>query len=454
MTDGKSFTTRGAEAWKIEYDRSGVMLAEWAEKILLGTLLINFQKHAADLLEFESTAFRSEFHRAIFDAMIDLENESYPVNVVSVAERLQELNKLSIVENGVAYLAELMDQSEGRTGDHISEWCRSITRKAAVEKFKQEITAIDRLVTSEPDIDVLQARVISLAECLPQRRRSRETTISEATAAYVESLSIGQTETSRWGIPELDAATGGVALGEMVIIGARPSHGKTALALQWLDTAADVGVPSLIISEEMSAASLAKRQLQRIMPSDVASDMQRMRFEVRQHFEHRAPVIVAESVGKIGAAERVIERAVKHNGIKIVAVDYAQLLKGDGNTKYEQVSDVSTRMKRIATKFQIVVLLLAQLNRSLESRQDATPQLSDLKDSGQLEQDGDVILFPFWPVKIKADYPNPNEYRIYQAKNRNRGIGQAIVVLNFDPTRQRFTSQQSEWDDRIDRSFT
>jgi replicative DNA helicase len=135
-------------------------------------------------------------------------------------------------------------------------------------------------------------------------------------------------------------------------------------------------------------------------------------------------------------------------------VDYAQLLKGDGHSRYDQVSDVSSRMKRVATKHKIVVLLLAQLNRATEGRPDPTPLMSDLKGSGQLEQDADVILFLFWPSRAIADYPDPNEYRIYQAKNRNRGIGTAVIEMRINAARQTLSTNLGyDVDEILDHGF-
>jgi KaiC/GvpD/RAD55 family RecA-like ATPase len=232
----------------------------------------------------------------------------------------------------------------------------------------------------------------------------------------------------------------------MIIIGARPSMGKSMMTMQWLDCAAAQGVKTMIISEEMSAMQLAKRSMQVIMPVDVggwASDLRRVNFEVQEHFATRAPLTIVESCGSIDAAERAIARGVKQLGIQMVAVDYAQLLKGDGHSRYDQVSDVSSRMKRVATKHKIVVLLLAQLNRATEGRPDPTPLMSDLKGSGQLEQDADVILFLFWPSRAIADYPDPNEYRIYQAKNRNRGIGTAVIEMRINAARQTLSTSST-----------
>jgi replicative DNA helicase len=163
----------------------------------------------------------------------------------------------------------------------------------------------------------------------------------------------------------------------------------------------------------------------------------RLRFDANEHFKQRAPIIIAEKCSTAAGAERAIETAVRKHGVKIVAVDYAQLLKGTGDNEQERIGDVSQRMKDMAMKHDLIVLLLAQLNRGIESRDDRTPTLGDLRGSGSLEQDADVVLFPVWPWKFDAGYPQVREYRIYQEKNRSRGRKELLTIMRINPERQR-----------------
>src|SRR5690606_16659701 len=145
---------------------------------------------------------------------------------------------------------------------------------------------------------------------------------------------------------------------------------------------------------------------------------------------------IAESCGTCEAAIEQIERAVENHQVECVVVDYAQLLRSPGKNRYEQVTNTSIALRQVATKHKIVLVVLCQLNRAIESRNKFVPMNSDLKETGQLEQDADVIIFLVWPHRIDSKNP-PHEYKFYVGKNRNRAINQTSVVCRFEPSRQR-----------------
>lgn len=263
--------------------------------------------------------------------------------------------------------------------------------------------------------------------------------LSTVQKVATEAASGGQ-RTLKVGLPAIDRAIGGAAPGELIVIGARPSHGKSMVAMQWLDSAAAKGIPGVIVSEEMSAMSLARRSL--LFLSDLPEtswkdDNARLQFDINEHFADRAEVYIAESCGTAEMADKMISSAVERNGVKIAVVDYAQLLRGEGSNRYEQVTNTSVRMKQCAVRNNIVLLLLCQLSRDIDKRPDRAPKMSDLRDSGQIEQDADVILFLQWPWKDAPTHDDKTEYRVYVAKNRNREITEAIVQLQIRANRQR-----------------
>jgi replicative DNA helicase len=260
----------------------------------------------------------------------------------------------------------------------------------------------------------------------------------------VDKIEAGYPEALFATIPEIDKLTSGFAEAELVVLAARPGHGKTMVALQMVDLASQDGFAGLIVSEEMSIASLAKRTIPRIASIDKSQWKQgihQVRYEMRQHFENSAPLVVREFCVTIDRVERAIASAVSRYGIRFCVVDYAQLIKADGRSKYEQTSEVSVRMKRAANRHGITIFLLAQLGRSIDTRDGFVPIMSDLKDTGQLEQDADVILAGIWPKKFDDSYADPHEYRIYQLKNRNRGVFQHVVRMHVDPIRQRLREE-------------
>lgn len=278
--------------------------------------------------------------------------------------------------------------------------------------------------------------VLPAEQAMPEVRK---TTLEQASFDRVKLIETRGDNLLDLSLPDLDYALGGgVEPGEMVIIAARPSHGKSAVALQVVHHFTGHGYPALIVSEEMSALALGKRTIQ--FASDVPKEhwqhsTQQLRRDLTDHFSSRAPCHIVESCKSVYRAAEEIRHAVKEDGIKLAVVDYAQLLVGKGKGRYEQISETSTVLRQIATETQVVLLALCQLSRVIESRKPFIPQPSDLRDSGQLEQDADVIVFVVWPHKLDSRN-NPAEYQFFVAKNRNREINCHAFKCIFKPSRQ------------------
>ena len=274
----------------------------------------------------------------------------------------------------------------------------------------------------------------------PSEPELRRTTLYKAAGKYLAELASGKQVLIATGVPELDVAIGGgVAMGEMVIIAARPSHGKSAVALQMCHEMSLAGLPIVIVSEEMSALALGKRAVQFI--SDLPEDqwgtaLDDVATQVDRHFKRRAEIQIIESCGSVHRACAEIEKMVAESGVKVAVIDYAQLLTAQGKGRYEQITAVSQQLRMLASRLQIVVIVLAQLNRSIEERKKFVPMMSDIKETGQLEQDADVILFGVWPHRIDSSEPK-SKYQFFVAKNRNRAIVKGSFECSFKPHRQR-----------------
>lgn len=270
------------------------------------------------------------------------------------------------------------------------------------------------------------------------------TTISEAAQAYIERLRSGKATLVRTNLPELDEAIGGgVDFGEMVIIAARPSHGKSTVALQCAHNWTADGLPVLFVTEEMSAISLGKRALQfasNVPQENWWSELTDVEIDLHQFAGERSDCYIVENCGSAEVVAGEIEKAVKEKNIRAAIVDYAQLLSSPGKSRYEQITNTSIALRRVASEQKIVLLVLCQLNREIEARPKFEPKLSDLKDTGQLEQDADVIIFLVWPHRIDCKR-DPHKYEFYIAKNRNREISRAVVECRFDPSRQMLTGK-------------
>lgn len=279
----------------------------------------------------------------------------------------------------------------------------------------------------------------------PKESEFKVTTLESAAAKYLASLESGKNDLVSLGIGDLDhALAGGVQFGEMVIVAARPSHGKTAFAMQCLDAFCSASLPSAIISEEMSELALGKRAVQFAVPTPEEHwipEVEKVRSDLVVHFRDRSPCYVVEACRTAEAAGAAIKRLADEKGVRCVAVDYAQLLTAKGKSRYEQITNTSIALRQAANATNVVLLVLCQLNREIEAREKFIPKLCDLKDSGQLEQDADVVSFLVWPHKINPSN-DPKEFQIWIAKNRNRAINNHFVECEFRPSRLRIVESR------------
>jgi replicative DNA helicase len=272
-------------------------------------------------------------------------------------------------------------------------------------------------------------------------------TVERAVESVIESLEKGEDSLIKLGIPELDYAIGdGLAFGEVLVIGARPSHGKSAIAMQMMHHVTQCGLPALIVSQEMSKEALGKRALQYI--SDVPQDDWQihtdvLREEAKLHFKGRAKAYILETVPNVMELCKKAKEFQEHRGVRVVFVDYAQIVQGIGKSTYERVSHVSSMLRQLATESGLAIIVLAQLSREVEKRPEFRPSSKDLKDSGQLEQDADVIIFGVWPYKIDQTCER-NRYQFLVDKNRNRAIRKHGFEVHFEPERQRYLDEMSK----------
>jgi archaellum biogenesis ATPase FlaH len=272
-----------------------------------------------------------------------------------------------------------------------------------------------------------------------EERAAATVEIHDAARAFIDTLRRGERGHLPSGIPELDQSIEGVGYGEMCVIAARPGHGKSALALQWLEHATGVGNACLLISAEMSRLELGKRFV--LFVSKLGQEhwgpetAHLLDADVDGHRQGRAPLELDDGCTSLAQAEEAIDRAAAR-GVRVVAVDYLQLLGSRGQKRYEQVTDISMRLKQAAKRNNVALLALSQLNREIEKRVPPEPKLSDLRDAGQIEQDADLVLFVVWPHKLDPLMP-ADLYTVFAAKRRNGPVHKPRIDTTFTPSRQR-----------------
>jgi replicative DNA helicase len=269
---------------------------------------------------------------------------------------------------------------------------------------------------------------------------ARRTTLGDAAAKYLSYLEQGKAQLLSLGLGDVDYALGGgVAPGEIVILAGRPSHGKSMVALQCVHSLTADGLPAVVISEEMSALAIGKRVIQFASETEEEHWRDRIgvvRGELERHFEKRAPCRLIESCSTAAKAAEEIRTAADEIDAKVAVVDYAQLLTTGAKSEYEDVTSTSKTLTGVARETGITLLMVCQLNRSVEHRPKFIPRLSDLRGAGQLEQDTDVILFVCWPWKLDSTKNRPDEYIIFVGKNRNRAVNVPAIKCEFKPGRQ------------------
>ncbi len=267
----------------------------------------------------------------------------------------------------------------------------------------------------------------------------RETTLQDAAEKYLEAVRTGGDKLTKTGLVELDNAIGGgLALHEMALLCGRPGHGKSLVGLQFIQNWTGDGIPCAMISEEMSAYALGKRAVQYASGIPVErwhSSLDAVEQSVAEHFSCRSKCVVVEGCSTAEVAAERIRLAVKDSGVQCVVVDYAQLLSAPGKERKDQAAASCQILRQVANEEPIVLILLCQLNREIEKRKKFIPLASDIKETGQYEQDADVIVFGCWPHRL--DHRNdPKKYQFFVLKNRNRAINAAMVDCAFDPARQ------------------
>lgn len=265
-------------------------------------------------------------------------------------------------------------------------------------------------------------------------------TMEEATYQFIDTIPSRTNTICAMGVDGLTASVDGVQFGEMWLACARPGHGKTMFCLQWLNRLSAAGVPSLLLSEEMGAVALGKRNLLHIAPMSEeywsAETVKDLRESVAKRYADAAPIYLVEQCVTIERTEEVVTQAVDR-GVRAVVVDYMQMLKGRGERTFESVADVSKRLKRIAIRHNVAMFCAVQLSREVEKRAHG-PKLSDLGDSGQLERDADGIVVFDWPWRTdpRAAAETPDVYLAHILKRRNGPIRETPVSLSFDPNTQ------------------
>lgn len=434
------------------------------EQALLGALLLskNAMYEVADVVGVDS--FYSGKHRTIFDAMLSLHNKGEPLDVVTVSGKLKERKQLTDI-GGASFLSELAGKAASPgSARHYAE---SVQTKYVLRSLLEAASKIGELGFQEDReieevLDDAQAAIFAVTNSPTLKTFS--SIKDELTEAWdrLEHLQKNERELRGvpTGFPSLDTKLSGLQKSDLVILAARPSMGKTALALDIARQAATKhGKPVGIFSLEMSSQQLTDRMLAaqagvdswKLRTGAIRKDDDFERLQGALADLSEAPIYIDDSAGMTVLAMRSIARRLKlEKGLELVIVDYLQLItpsSSRGDNLVQQITEISRSLKAMARELEVPVLALSQLSRAVEQRR-GRPRLSDLRDSGSIEQDADVVLFIHREDKMNADNgaEKTNVAEILIEKHRNGPVGQ--VELMFDERSTRFTTpDKTDWGD-------
>jgi replicative DNA helicase len=421
-----------------------------AERTVLGAVLVDNAafNSAAEILSRDD--FYREGHRRIFDAMATLAERSQPIDLVTLKDELVRAQALEAV-GGAAYLGSLVDGVPRMT--NVESWSRIIKEKAVLRNL---IHAGNRIVQSAYEAEEEPAVILDRAEKAIfdiAERRLRQGFTDIKSIVKQSFRTIDQLAQSRdlvsglaTGFVDLDERTSGLQDGDLVIVAARPSMGKTSFCLNVAQHAAlRAGVTVGIFSLEMSKEQLVLRML----CADARVDAHRLRTGKLHEKDWtrlakaytelaNARIFIDDSATATPLEMRAKARRLKaEHGLGLIVVDYIQLVSGAGRieNRQQEISSISRSLKGLAKELNVPVVALSQLSRAPEARTDKRPQLSDLRESGALEQDADVVMFIYREEEYKPTEENKGIAEIIIGKQRNGPTGSLRLAFIKEFTR-------------------
>ena len=432
-----------------------------AEKSLLGCLMLdkNAIIKVGDFLRPKD--FYRQNHQQIYQVILELFEKDEPIDLLTVSSRLKEKNLLEEI-GGNSYLTELINTVP--TATHILNYAKIVQRKRILRDLIEASQEINTLGYNEQeDIDVLldraEQRIFSIAQkSLTQRFFPIKEGLEEA-FERIDKLS--KHEGGLRGLPTgftgLDNVLAGLQKSDLIILASRPSLGKSSLAVNIATNIATTEkVPVGIFSLEMSKdqiidrfiASLANVDLWRLRTGRLSSEGEENDFARIQHtmgMLSEAPIFIDDAASSNILQMRAMARRLQAEyGLGLIIIDYLQLMepRNPAANLVQQVSEISRSLKGLARELNVPVLALSQLSRAVEHRTPQIPRLADLRESGSLEQDADVVLFIYREDRYNSDTTKKNIADIIIAKHRNGPVGK--VELYFDDKRVCFRNLEKE----------
>lgn len=426
-----------------------------AEQSVIGSMLMDKEAIIAASEIVTVRDFYQQQYGIMFETMVELFNEGKPVDLVTLQDRLKEKDVPPEVSS-LDFVRDIITTVP--TSANVKSYANIVREKAVLRrliKVNEEI-ANTCYAGKEPLEQILASTEKSVFDLLQSRSSGEFVPIRQVALNVLEKIeAASKTQGTVTGIPtgfiDLDYKTSGMQPSDFVLIAARPSMGKTAFVLNLVDhVAVRKGLPCMIFSLEMSKEQLVNRML--AMESNV--DSQKLRTGNLTDSDWDA---IVEGIGVIGNSKLVIDdtpgisitelrskcRKMKlEQGLSMIIIDYLQLMSGSGGksseSRQQEISEISRSLKALAREMNAPVVALSQLSRACETRTDHRPMLSDLRESGAIEQDADVVMFLYRDDYYNKDTDMPNIAEVIIAKQRNGPIG--TVNLLWQPEFTKFVN--------------
>ena len=408
-----------------------------AEQSVIGSMLIDKTAISRAVEVLKSDDFYRDSHKVIFNAIFELYQKDTPIDMITLLEHLRSAEKLD-ASGGITYITEISNSIPSTA--NLSSYIKIVEDKSILRRLIRASTEIMENCYSKQDdveavMDLAEQKVFNIAERKNSSDFEAMNTVLERGFLEIERIfnNKGETTGVSSGFPELDAMTSGFQKGDMILIAARPSMGKTTFALNLAEYAAlRAGKNVAVFSLEMSKEQLAYK----LLCSEANVDMTKLR---NGNLEDKDWENIAKASGPLAAAKIFIDdtagtsvmdmrskcRKLKmEHGIDLIVIDYLQLMSGSSpENRQQEVSEISRSIKALAKEMQCPVIALSQLSRAPEQRADHRPMLSDLRESGSIEQDADLVMFLYRDEYYNKETEDKNVAECIIAKQRNGPVG-------------------------------
>lgn len=420
-----------------------------AEQAVLGAMLLSHDAVIVAMEKLQSQDFYRDVHRIIFEAMEHLHRENKEIDVITLPDELKRMKKLDDV-GGLEYVLNLPNLVGSAA--NIEYYANIVAEKALARNLISTCTeltteAYDGQKETEALLDDAERRILQLSDTKNRGDFASvgavvEVTLDKITKLYENKAGLTGLPT---GFRDLDRMTSGLQPSDLILVAARPSMGKTAFTL---NIAQNVGVRQhktvAFFSLEMSQEQLVQRLLcqsahidsQKLRTGQLNSDEEWTRLTDACDKLYESPIYIDDTPGISVAEMRSKARRLKsEHGLDLIIVDYLQLMQGrNAESRQQEISEISRSLKALARELKVPLIALSQLSRSVESRQDKRPMLSDLRESGALEQDADIVSFLYREDYYDKETENQHITEVILAKHRNGPVGSVKLYFKNEFT--------------------